>query len=175
MSVSSLPPDLTATIACERPQDGARVQALVERAFGPGRFAKAAERLREGNRPILDMSFVAWAQGEAVGCVRMWPITIGQAPAILLGPFAVDDAWRSQGLGGALVKHACEAALARGCGLVLLVGDEPFFRKFGFQAAPAGQIVMPGPADAGRVLWRRLSGDLSPPTGAVRVVPRATI
>jgi predicted N-acetyltransferase YhbS len=175
MSVSSLPPDLTATIATERPQDGVCVQALIERAFGPGRFAKAAERLREGNRPVLDLSFVAWAQGEAVGCVRIWPIMVGQAPAILLGPFAVDDAWRSQGLGGALVEHACEAAQAQGRELVLLVGDEPFFRKYGFQAAPAGQIVMPGPADAGRVLWRRLAGDALAPTGVVRVASGTAI
>ncbi len=172
MSVSSLPPKLTANLAQERPQDAARVQALIERAFGPGRFAKAAERLREGSRPDLALSFVAWAGEEAVGAVRLWPILIGSEPAVLLGPFAVDDAWRSRGLGGALVERACRAAQAQGHAVVLLVGDEPFFRKYGFAAAPAGQIVMPGPVDSRRVLWRRFDQE-SPPSGAARVPPRA--
>lgn len=172
MSVSSLPPRLTTTIAVEQPQDSARVQALIERAFGPGRFAKAAERLREGNAPDLTLSFVAWAGEQAVGCVRIWPIVIDQTPAILLGPFAVDDAWRGQGLGGALVELACEAARTRGHKLMLLVGDEPFFRKFGFQASPVGQIKMPGPVDSRRVLWRRFEDDLSPLSGVVTPPPR---
>ncbi|HVY34292.1 MAG TPA: N-acetyltransferase [Caulobacteraceae bacterium] len=171
MSVSSLP-GLTTTIAAERAQDSARVQALIERAFGPGRFAKAAERLREGNMPDLSLSFVAWAQNQVVGCVRMWPIVVDHAPAILLGPFAVDDAWRGQGLGKALVETACEAARTQGRGLILLVGDEPFFRKFGFQAAPPGQIKMPGPVDSRRVLWRWSAGDRSPPSGVVTLPPR---
>lgn len=172
MSVSSLPPDTTATIAREQPRDGPFVQALIERAFGPGRFAKAAERLREGNRPDLGLSFVAWAGGEAVGCVRMWPILIGRTPAILLGPFAVDDAWRGRGLGGALVERACEAARARGQGLVLLVGDEPFFRRFGFQAWPKDMAVMPGPVDRTRVLWLSVTNELAPPSGQASAPPR---
>jgi predicted N-acetyltransferase YhbS len=172
MSVSSLPPNLTATIAREQPQDDPFVLALIERAFGPGRFAKAAERLREANRPDLDLSFVAWAGREAIGCVRMWPILIGQTPAILLGPFAVDDAWRGQGLGGALVERACEAARLRGRGLVLLVGDEPFFRRFGFKTWPNGPAVMPGPVDAARVLWLSVTDEPAPPSGQALVPPR---
>ena len=174
MSVSSLPPALAPTFACERPQDGARVQALIERTFGPGRFAKAAERLREGNRPDLALSLVAWSGDEAVGCVRMWPIVIGQTPALLLGPFAVEDVWRSRGLGGELVARACEAARAQGHHLVLLVGDEPYFRRFGFKAAAPGQIVLPGPASPDRVLWLGLRGEQAPaPAGAV-CIPRDT-
>jgi len=172
MSVSSLPPELTATLAQERPQDAMRVQALIERAFGPGRFAKAAERLREGNRPDLALSFVAWAGAQAVGCVRLWPILIGSEPAFLLGPFAVDDAWRSRGLGGALTERACQAVQAHGHSVVLLVGDEPFFRKYGFAAVPPGRVALPGPVDARRVLWRLFDRDMSPPAGAVRVPPR---
>ena len=171
MSVSS-PHALTATLAQERPQDDSQVQALVERAFGPGRFAKSAERLREGNQPDLALSFVAWAGEKAVGCIRLWPVQIGPEPAFLLGPFAVDDAWRSQGLGGALVERACQAVQARGRGLVVLVGDEPFFRKYGFAAVPPGRVALPGPVDARRVLWRLFDRDMSPPAGAVRVPPR---
>jgi predicted N-acetyltransferase YhbS len=173
MPVSSLPPTLTATLRPERPQDGARVQALIERAFGPGRFAKAAERLREGNEPDLDLSFVAWAGDEVVGSVRLWPILIGHTPALLLGPFAVEDAWRSQGLGGTLVERACEAVQAQGHDLVLLVGDESFFRRFGFQVLPEGRAVMPGPVDGGRVLWRGFSGPSAPPCGQATVPPRS--
>jgi predicted N-acetyltransferase YhbS len=173
MSVSSLPPELTATLAQERPQDAARVQALIERAFGPGRFAKSAERLREGNRQDLALSFVAWAGEQAVGSIRLWPVLIGSQPAILLGPFAVDDAWRSRGLGGALVERALQAVQAHGHSVVLLVGDEPFFRKYGFAAVPTGQIALPGPVDGRRVLWRLFAEDSPPPSGAVKVPPRA--
>ncbi|HUO21051.1 MAG TPA: N-acetyltransferase [Caulobacteraceae bacterium] len=167
MSVSSLPPDLTAVIAPEQPHDAAAVHALVAQAFGPGRLAKAAERLRENNAPDLGLSFVAKAGGEVVGCVRMWPILIGETPAVLLGPFAVDDAWRSRGLGGELIQRACEAARRQGCSVVLLVGDEPFFRRFGFVEPAAGQVVMPGPVDRRRLLWLDLAG--APlPSGPVR-------
>ena len=168
MSVSDRPSVLTPTFARERPQDDARVQALIERAFGPGRFAKAAERLREGNLANLDLSLVAWAGDQAVGCVRMWPITVGEAPALLLGPFAVEDAWRSRGLGGELVDRACRGAQAEGHDLVLLVGDESYFGRFGFTAVPPGQVTLPGPADGKRVLWRSLKGNSVTPSGPVR-------
>lgn len=175
MSVSSSPPELTTTLAQERPQDAVRVQALIDHAFGPGRFAKSAERLREGNRPDLSLSFVAWAGEEAVGSVRLWPVLIGSSAAVLLGPFAVDDAWRSRGLGGALVERACQAAQAQGHAVVLLVGDEPFFRKYGFTPVPLDQIALPGPVDGRRVLWRLFGDQSSPPSGAVRVRPAAGV
>jgi predicted N-acetyltransferase YhbS len=146
---TALPP-----LVLERPDDGPAVAALIDRVFGPGRYAKAAERLRETNRPLLDLSFVARADGALVGCVRMWPILIGGAPAVLLGPFAVDAAWRSRGLGAALITRACEAASAAGHALVLLVGDAPYFEPLGFSTAPFGRIVMPGPVDPARVMLR---------------------
>jgi predicted N-acetyltransferase YhbS len=162
---AGLEPDLKA----ERPEDSLLVDALVERAFGPGRFVKTAERLRERNTPRRDLSLVAWSDDEAVGCVRMWPIHIGDRPAVLLGPFAVEDAWRSRGLGGQLIEAACAAAEHAGVGVVLLVGDEPYFRKFGFEAVPAGRAVLPGPVDGRRVLWRALRpGALEGVEGAVR-------
>src|SRR5438105_588073 len=107
--VAAVPP-----LTPERPADGPAVDGLIARAFGPGRYAKSAERLREGNRPLLDLSFVARQGGEIIGCVRMWPVRIGQTPAVLLGPFAVDPACRSQGLGAVLIRRACEAARAAG-------------------------------------------------------------
>jgi len=140
----------------ERPADADAVAAVVAGAFGPGRFAKAAERLREGNRPILDLSFVAWNADRAVGSVRLWPIVVGSAAGLLLGPIAVDADHRGRGLGAALVERACDAARAAGHGFVLLVGDEAWFGAMGFAARPAGAVVMPGPVDQRRVLVRAL-------------------
>lgn len=167
------PPAKPAYIAplfsAERPEDAPVVDALVERAFGPGRLVKTAERLREHNAPLGDISLVAWAGGEAVGCVRMWPIRIGSSPAVLLGPFAVEDAWRSRGLGRQLIEDACAAAEHAGHGVILLVGDEPYFRRLGFTVVPKDQIALPGPVDRGRILWRALKpGALEGVQGPVR-------
>jgi predicted N-acetyltransferase YhbS len=130
------------------------VERLILRAFGPGRFAKAAERLREGRAPLLGLSFVAWEDGQIVGCVRQWWVMIGEAPAILLGPFAVDPDFRNQGLGAALIERACEAAAEAGEAIIVLVGDLPYFGPLGF--APAPRVTLPGPVDPRRVLVRAL-------------------
>ena len=143
-------------LAPERPGDAVLGDALIARAFGPGRYAKAAERLREGRTPLHELSFVAWAQDEAIGCVRLWPIAIGETEALLLGPFAVEEKWRSAGVGAALITRACEAASAGGHRLVLLVGDEAYFAPLGFSAAPARAVRLPGPVDQRRVLVRPL-------------------
>jgi predicted N-acetyltransferase YhbS len=140
----------------ERPADAAEVDALIDAAFGPGRFAKTAERLRETNQPLLDISFVARSHGALVGCVRMWPIHIGDRPAVFLGPFAVDPAWRSRGLGAALIARACEAAQSAGHDLILLVGPQPYFGPLGFSMIPPGRVAMPGPVDPKRLLARAL-------------------
>jgi predicted N-acetyltransferase YhbS len=173
MSMSAAPPatpaDLDPVLKAERPEDKRLVDALIERAFGPGRFVKTAERLRETNTPRHDLSLIAWADDAAVGCVRMWPIHIGEDPAVLLGPFAVEDAWRSRGLGGLLIENACVAAERAGLGVVLLVGDAPYFQKFGFEPVAPGRAVLPGPVDARRILWRELKpGALEGVQGAVR-------
>ena len=151
VSDAALPP-----LIHEQANDAPAVAALIERVFGPGRYVKAAERLRETNHPLLDISFVARSQEALVGCVRMWPILIGETPAVLLGPLAVDDAWRSRGLGAALLGRACEAARAAGHALVLLVGDPPYYEPLGFSTVPPGRVIMPGPVDPARVMWRAL-------------------
>ena len=159
-------------LAPERACDAPLSDSLIARAFGPGRYAKAAERLREGQAPIAELSFVAWRENVAVGCVRLWPIAIGETPAILLGPFAVDEAERSAGVGAALIRRACEAAAAAGHRLVLLVGDEAYFAPLGFSAAPARAVRLPGPVDPDRVLVRALvSGAADGLVGPVRVAP----
>ena len=160
----------------ERQQDAPLVDALIALAFGPGRFVKAAERLRETNRPDLDLSFVAWANGKAVGCVRLWPLSIGRTPALLLGPFAVDPVHRSQGLGARLIGHACAAAATAGHEVILLVGDAAYFAPLGFSADLARDVIMPGPVDRRRVLARILRDGASPDLrGAVLADPRAAI
>jgi len=143
-------------LAPKRIQDAAAVDALVDRAFGPGRFAKTAERLREGNRPRLDLSVCAWAGGELIGAVTLWPIRIGSIPGLFLGPIAVDPAWRKQGLAKIMAEQACEAARASGERLVLLVGDLPLFGPVGFEPMERGRIQLPGPVNPARVLWRPL-------------------
>ena len=154
-----MPKDLTTEleIASEAPADAAEAQALVDRAFGPGRYAKAAERLREGNHCLAELSFVAREGGRLVGTVRLWPVKVGWAEALLLGPIAVDPDARRRGLGALLTARACEAAAAAGHSRVILVGDLGFFERLGFQAAPAASLRMPGPADARRILVRALT------------------
>jgi predicted N-acetyltransferase YhbS len=154
--MTALAPIADEILAPERAADAAVVERLIARAFGPGRFAKAVERLRERGRPDREVSFVAWRDGEAVGCVRLWPVSVGGKPGLLLGPIAVDASCRRQGVGADLVKRACEAAAAAGWSYVLLVGDAPFFGPLGFSSAPARQVRLPGPVDQGRVMVRAL-------------------
>jgi predicted N-acetyltransferase YhbS len=156
MSVATLDPTPTLQLRPERPADAAAVERLIGAAFGPGRYAKTAERLREGVQPSLALSFLAWDGDLAVGCVRLWPIHIGPAPGLLLGPIAVDARYRNLGLGADLVQTACDAAAAQGHGLILLVGAESFFSRVGFELVPRGQVTLPGPVDARRLLWRAL-------------------
>jgi predicted N-acetyltransferase YhbS len=140
----------------EAVRDAPTVEGLIDRAFGPGRYAKAAERLREGARPLLNLSFVAWRGGEALGCVRLWAVRIGERPALLLGPIAVEAAWRRGGLGADLVRRAVAEATAWGAEIIILVGDQPFFGPLGFSAEPAVDVRMPGPVDQRRVMVRAL-------------------
>lgn len=153
---SAAPAPDAVSIQIEAPRHAAAVEALVDRAFGPGRFAKSSERLREGNERLQACSFVALRGEVVIGSVRLWPVTIGGAPAAFLGPLAVDSEQRSAGLGQALVEAACAAAAAAGWRAVLLVGDAPYFARIGFSAAPAQAVVMPGPADQRRVLLKPL-------------------
>lgn len=158
--MSSTPvPSPVSHIQVETPADAAAVEALVLAAFGPGRFAKTAERLRE--RARLAAGFVARDGAELLGSVRLWSITVGGTPALFLGPIAVAADNRKAGLGAELVQACLAWAEEAGQG-VLLVGDSPYFGRFGF--APATGVVLPGPVDPRRLLWR----GVDQPTGAVR-------
>lgn len=150
--MTTLPP-----IAPETTDEISEVEALIETAFGPGRLAKTAERLREGRAPAAGLSVVAREAGVIVGCARVWDIQIGQTAALLLGPFAVADGWRGRGLGAALIEAACKRAQAMDHRLVLLVGDAAYFSRMGFQPVERGTVTLPGPVDMRRVLVRALA------------------
>ena len=109
------PPDaFCVRFAAERAEDRAGVDALIDRAFGPGRFAKTAERLREGRTACSELSVCAWIEDGLAGAVRLWTARIGEHPAIFLGPIAVVRSLRRHGLGAELVDHACTRARQAG-------------------------------------------------------------
>ena len=151
--------DLPLTIRHETPADAGAIEKLHERAFGPGRYAKTAYRLREGVAPIASLSFVALVGTLVVGSIRLTPITIGQTPALLLGPLAVEQAFSSIGIGMSLIQRAVETAKAEGHQLILLVGDEPYYSRAGFVVMPKSRAEMPGPVDPQRVLVLELVPD----------------
>ena len=160
--------------APERPEDKAIVEALIDCAFGPGRFAKTAERLREGASAHPGLSVCAWLDDRLAGAVRLWPARIGDRSAVFLGPIAVERALRHHGLGAELVAQACARARAAGEQVVILVGDMGFFGPLGFEPVPSGHVTLPGPVDPGRLLWTALSpGALTALRGALRVVGSA--
>lgn len=147
---------LSVLVAPEQQSDAAAVERLSERAFGPGRFARTAYRLRERVSRDPSLSFVARVSTLLVGSNQMTRIRCGAVPALLLGPLTVDPAFRSRGIGAALVRRSLEAAATAGHGLVILVGDEPYYRRFGFARVPPGQLAMPGPVDPARLLFHEI-------------------
>lgn len=147
------------SVSKETPADFDAIEAMTELAFGPGRFARTAFRLREGNLHDPDLSFAAKVGGELVGSVRLTQIRIGKHDALLLGPLVVTPSYKNTGIGAALMRTAVEAARDQGHGLLILVGDEPYYGRFGFEKVPAGQIKLPGPADPDRILACSLVAD----------------
>jgi predicted N-acetyltransferase YhbS len=136
--------------------DLAAVEQLNEIGFGPGRFAKSAYRLREGVAPVAGLSFVAVEREGGVlvprGSVRFWPILVGGAQGLLLGPLAVDAAQRGRGIGIGLMQRGIEEARKGAWPFILLVGDEPYYAKVGFSRLPPGRLRFPGPVDQNRIL-----------------------
>lgn len=160
--------DLTLSITAERLEDADAILRLNERAFGPGRFALTAYRLREGVAHDLSLSFVARVGTLLVGSNCLTPVECGAGGALLLGPLTVEPAFRSRGIGRALVEASLAAARAAGHGLVLLVGDEPYYGRLGFARVPPGRLAMPGPVDPTRLLACELRpGTLAEASGAI--------
>jgi predicted N-acetyltransferase YhbS len=146
------------TIRHERPADVAAREKLLDAAYGPVRFTKASERLREGRPPADELSLVAADRRRIVGSVRLWQVSAGpDRPALLLGPLAVAPDCRMRGIGSALVQRALRDAARLGHGAVLLVGDASYYGRFGFSAEKTGALWLPGPYERHRLLARELS------------------
>lgn len=143
----------------EQPADDAEIEALHAQVFGPGRFARAAFRLREGVPHDPALSFVAFAGETLIASVRLTPIRIGDRPALLLGPLAVKPAYKGRGAGKQLVRIALQAARDAGHRVVLLVGDEPYYGPLGFVRLGREAITLPAPVDPDRVLVAGLTPD----------------
>jgi len=142
-------------IEAERPADKAAREALLDRAMGPGRKRKSSEALRRGRLPAEGLALVARsADGAVLGTVRLWNVTLGAGgrPALLLGPLAVEPSVKSAGIGSALMRQAIAEARDLGHGAILLVGDEPYYGRFGFSAERTGELAMPGPYERHRLL-----------------------
>lgn len=144
--------DLALAISPETPADAEAIERLTERTFGPGRYARTAYRIREGRAHLLSLSFVARVGTLLIGSVRLTPVRVGTAKALLLGPLTVEPPFRSRGIGRALIARALDDAKAQGHALVFLVGDAPFYMRAGFKPVPKGQVTMPGPVDPARLL-----------------------
>ncbi len=139
------------TLTTEQDEDWWEVEALYDTCFAPGREALSSYRLRHGVAPIRDLSLVA-RDGEAIlaGAIRYWPVKISGQTALLLGPVAVHPTRQGEGLGGLLMTQSLERAKSAGWERVLLVGDAPYYRRFGFTRLEG--VVMPPPTNPDRVL-----------------------
>lgn len=161
-------PKPTLAILPECPQDSPAAEALIDRAFGPGRYVKVSERVREFAQYLPELSFCAFVEDRLVGVVRQWRVRVGEAEVAFLGPLAVDTDLRGAGYGIALLEKGCEAARRAGYAAVVLVGDEPYYARVGFSAAAAAEVELPGPVDRRRVLAKMLNLDAPPLKGLVQ-------
>jgi predicted N-acetyltransferase YhbS len=139
-------------IRAERASDVAAREALLDACFGENRHQRTCQRLRDGRAPAEGLALSAVREGRLVGTVRLWHVSAGGRPALMLGPLAVDAAGRKLGLGAALMGHALAAARAHGHGAVILLGDAPYYARFGFSAEKTGELVLPGPFERERLL-----------------------
>ncbi len=142
---------MTYHIVAERPQDAALLDPLLDRTFGADRRNKTVYSLREGLAPVPGLAFSAiGAADELLASLRFWPIRIGAAGAILLGPLAVEPALQGAGIGRALVRHGLDTAQALGERICVVVGEPTYYQPFGFASAEAAGLRLPGPVDAPR-------------------------
>jgi predicted N-acetyltransferase YhbS len=177
-------------IRAERDQDVVAREALLDACFGANRLTRTCQRLRDRRAPAegLALSAVRQAgQARLVGTLRLWHVSAGGVAALVLGPLAVDPDCRDLGIGAELMNHALAAAKARGHGAVILLGDAPYYDRFGFSALKTGALSLPGPFERDRLLALELragaldgaagmiaaSGDLVAKTRAPRAMPRA--
>lgn len=148
-------------ISLEKPHQAAAVEALLDTAFGPDRFRKTTYRLREGVDASPELSFVALETGAngaetVVGTVRYWPVMIGGTPSVMLGPIAVAPHLQGTGIGSKLIRISLNKAFSLGHRSVILVGDAPYYNRFGFTRDLTLSMYLPGPVDPARFLGLEL-------------------
>jgi predicted N-acetyltransferase YhbS len=144
-------------IRAERASDVFAREALLDACFGEGRQMRTCQRLRDGRAPAEGLALSAVREGKLVGTVRLWHVSAGGIPALILGPLAVDNACRKLGVGAALMDHALAAATARGHRAVILLGDAPYYTRFGFSAATTSELLLPGAFERDRLLGFELA------------------
>ena len=145
------------TIRAEISTDVGAREALLNAGFGPARFRKTSEKLRTNRVPAFAFTAVNEA-GKITGTLRLWNIIAGSAgPSLLLGPLAVDSDAQGQGLGAALMNHAIAAAKVAGHESILLVGDAPYYARFGYSQSLTRDLHLPGPVDRARFLGLELT------------------
>jgi predicted N-acetyltransferase YhbS len=167
-------------IRAERGSDAAAREALLDVCFGASRHARTCQRLRDGRLPAEGLAFAVRHQGRLVGTIRLWHVRAGGQAALMLGPLAVDPSCRAFGIGAALMDHALAAAKASGHGTVILLGDAPYYSRFGFSAQKTGELSLPGPFERDRLLGLELregaldgARGLIVPAGALVAADRA--
>jgi predicted N-acetyltransferase YhbS len=185
-TVTLLPNAAPFAIRAERASDVVAREALLDACFGANRHMRTCQRLRDGRAPAegLALSVVRHGrQARLVGTVRLWHVSAGGVPALMLGPLAVDDSCRKLGVGAALMDQALAAATALGHGAVMLLGDAPYYARFGFSSAKTSELALPGPFERDRLLALELrqgaldgASGMIAPTGALKAsqpVPHA--
>jgi predicted N-acetyltransferase YhbS len=171
-------------IRAEKVSDVVAREALLDACFGENRSLRTCQRLRDGRAPAEGLAFSVVADGRLVGTLRLWHVSAGGIPALMLGPLAVEASSRKLGVGTALMDHALAAATTRGHRAVILLGDAPYYARFGFSPEKMAELALPGPFERDRLLGLELiEGALDGacgmivPTGAkgtaVRRAPRA--
>src|SRR6188472_365245 len=168
-------------IRAERASDVAAREALLDACFGANRHTRTCQRLRDGRAPAQGLALSAVRQGQLVGTVRLWHVSVGGIPALMLGPLAVEASSRQLGVGAALMDHALAAAKARGHRAVILLGDAPYYARFGFSAVKIGELRLPGAFERDRLLGLELcegaldgAWGMIAATGATQPKPRAS-
>ena len=163
----------------ENPGDVVARERLLDAAMGPNRRRKSSEAIRRGRIPSEGLALVARdTSGHVIGTVRLWDIQAGitpegrAVPALLLGPLSVDAVYEGKGIGAALMRAAILEATKRGHGAILLVGDAPYYERFGFSQEKTATLMMPGPFERHRFLslelrdrWLEGAAGIIVPTG----------
>jgi predicted N-acetyltransferase YhbS len=143
-------------IRAERASDVVAREALLDACFGENRLNRTCQRLRDGRTPAEGLALSAVARGKLVGTVRLWHVSAGGIPALMLGPLAVEESSRQLGVGAALMDHALAAAKARGHRAVILLGDAPYYARIGFSGIKTGELSLHGPFERDRLLGLEL-------------------